>query len=91
MSTAARFETLTAHVDRFTPDDRSDRPALGAIHGLSATLIVEGGASVEHLRWFLGWSLNNAADRRSPRSRSPTGTGITAWARRAGQTSPVIA
>ena len=49
MSVAARFENLTEHVDRFTPDDRTDRPALGAVHGLSATLIVEGGASVEHL------------------------------------------
>ncbi len=53
MTTAARFETLTAHVDRFTPDDRSDRPALGAIHGDSATLLVEGGASVAHLRSFV--------------------------------------
>ena len=53
MSTAARFETLTAHVDRFTPDDRSDRPALGAIHGDSATLLVEGGASVAHLSSFV--------------------------------------
>ena len=50
MTLAARFETLTDHVDRFTPDDRSDRPALGAIHGDSATLLVEGGASVAHLR-----------------------------------------
>jgi len=50
---AARFETLTPHVDRFTPDDRSDRPALGAIHGDRATLLVEGGASVAHLRSFV--------------------------------------
>ena len=53
MTPAARFETLTDHVDRFTPDDRSDRPALGAIHGDSATLLVEGGASVAHLRSFV--------------------------------------
>jgi glyoxylase-like metal-dependent hydrolase (beta-lactamase superfamily II) len=50
---AARFETLTPRVDRFTPDDRSDRPALGAIHGERATLLVEGGASVAHLRSFV--------------------------------------
>lgn len=53
MTSAARFETLTDHVDRFTPDDRSDRPALGAIHGDSATLLVEGGASVAHLGSFV--------------------------------------
>jgi glyoxylase-like metal-dependent hydrolase (beta-lactamase superfamily II) len=50
---AARFETLTPRVDRFTPDDRSDRPVLGAIHGERATLLVEGGASVAHLRSFV--------------------------------------
>jgi glyoxylase-like metal-dependent hydrolase (beta-lactamase superfamily II) len=53
MRTDARFEPLTEHADRFTPDDRTDRPALGAVHGASATVIVEGGASVEHLRSFL--------------------------------------
>lgn len=41
------------HVDRFTPDDRSDRPALGAIHGERGTLLVEGGASVGHLASFV--------------------------------------
>ena len=49
----ARFETLTAHVDWFTPDERTDRPALGAVHGERATLLVESGASVAHLRAFL--------------------------------------
>jgi glyoxylase-like metal-dependent hydrolase (beta-lactamase superfamily II) len=49
----AQFETLTPHVDRFTPDDRTDRPALGAVHGTDATLLVEGGASVAHLRSFV--------------------------------------
>lgn len=48
-----RFETLTAHVDRFTPDDRTDRPALGAIHGASGTLIVDAGASPVHLATFV--------------------------------------
>src|SRR5262245_39039266 len=50
---AARFETLTPHVDWFTPDDRTDRPALGAIHGTAGTLLVEGGASVAHLGAFV--------------------------------------
>ena len=50
---AARFETLTPHVDWFTPDERTDRPALGAIHGTEGTLLVEGGASVAHLSEFL--------------------------------------
>jgi glyoxylase-like metal-dependent hydrolase (beta-lactamase superfamily II) len=40
-------------VDWYTPDDRTDRPALGAIHGTDATLIVEAGASVPHLSAFL--------------------------------------
>jgi glyoxylase-like metal-dependent hydrolase (beta-lactamase superfamily II) len=50
----AIFESLTSHVDWFTPDDRTDRPALGAIHGTDGTLLVEGGASVVHLTSFLG-------------------------------------
>ena len=73
MSTAARFETLTAHVDRFTPDDRSDRPALGAIHGDSATLLVEGGASVAHLQQFRG-----RADRHGDRP-PVTAIALTHW------------
>lgn len=47
-----RFEQLTAHVDRFTPDERTDRPNLGAIHGRGGTLIVDGGASPAHLASF---------------------------------------
>ncbi len=50
---AARFEQLSAHVDRFTPDDRSDRPVLGAVHGQGGTLLVESGASPAHLEAFL--------------------------------------
>jgi glyoxylase-like metal-dependent hydrolase (beta-lactamase superfamily II) len=46
------FEEISAHVDRFSPDDRTDRPALGAVHGDLGTLIVEGGASVAHLGAF---------------------------------------
>ncbi len=46
------FEEISAHVDRYTPDDRTDRPALGAVRGARGTLIVEGGASVAHLGAF---------------------------------------
>jgi glyoxylase-like metal-dependent hydrolase (beta-lactamase superfamily II) len=46
------FEEISAHVDRYTPDDRTDRPALGAVRGERGTLIVEGGASVAHLGAF---------------------------------------
>ena len=47
-----RFEQLTDHVDRFTPDERTDRPNLGAIHGHGGTLLVDGGASPGHLAAF---------------------------------------
>ncbi len=46
------FEEISAHVDRYTPDDRTDRPALGAVRGERGTLIVDGGASVGHLGAF---------------------------------------
>jgi glyoxylase-like metal-dependent hydrolase (beta-lactamase superfamily II) len=46
------FEEISAHVDRYTPDDRTDRPALGAVRGARGTLLVEGGASVAHLGAF---------------------------------------
>jgi glyoxylase-like metal-dependent hydrolase (beta-lactamase superfamily II) len=46
------FEEISAHVDRYTPDDRTDRPALGAVRGERGTLIVEGGASAAHLGAF---------------------------------------
>lgn len=46
------FEEISAHVDRYTPDDRTDRPALGAVRGEGGTLIVDGGASVAHLGAF---------------------------------------
>lgn len=49
-----RFESLTPRVDRFTPDERTDRPALGAIRGSAGTLIVDAGASPAHLRSFVG-------------------------------------
>jgi glyoxylase-like metal-dependent hydrolase (beta-lactamase superfamily II) len=47
------FEEISAHVDRYTPDDRTDRPALGAVRGERGTLIVEGGASAAHLGAFV--------------------------------------
>jgi glyoxylase-like metal-dependent hydrolase (beta-lactamase superfamily II) len=47
-----RFEPVTARVDRFTPDERTDRPTLGAIRGTAGTLIVDGGASPAHLAAF---------------------------------------
>jgi glyoxylase-like metal-dependent hydrolase (beta-lactamase superfamily II) len=46
------FEEISAHVDRYTPDDRTDRPALGAVRGDRGTLLVEGGASPAHLGAF---------------------------------------
>jgi glyoxylase-like metal-dependent hydrolase (beta-lactamase superfamily II) len=66
------FEQISAHVDRFTPDDRFDRPALGAVHGERATLLVEGGASEAHMGAF-------AAELRS-RGRPPvTAIALTHW------------
>lgn len=47
-----RFEPVSARVDRFTPDERTDRPNLGAIRGTAGTLIVDGGASPAHLGAF---------------------------------------
>lgn len=49
---ACVFQEVSAHVDRFTPDARTDRPNLGAIHGSDGTLLVEGGASPGHLAAF---------------------------------------
>ena len=60
------------HVDRYTPDDRSDRPALGAIRGARGTLVVEGGASVAHLGAF--------AAELAARGRPPVvGIALTHW------------
>ena len=50
---ACRFEEISTHVDRFTPDERTDRPNLGAVHGTDGTLLVEGGASPAHLSSFV--------------------------------------
>ncbi len=67
-----RFEQLTDHVDRFTPDDRTDRPNLGAIHGRGGTLLVDGGASPAHLCAF--------ADELAARGRPPVvAIALTHW------------
>ncbi len=47
-----RFEPVSGRVDRFTPDERTDRPVLGAIRGTAGTLVVDGGASPAHLAAF---------------------------------------
>jgi len=66
------FEEISAHVDRYTPDDRSDRPALGAIRGARGTLVVEGGASVAHMGAF--------AAELAARGRPPVvGIALTHW------------
>ena len=66
------FEQVSTHVDRFSPDDRTDRPALGAVHGSRGTLLVEGGASVAHLGAF--------AAELAARGRPPVvGIALTHW------------
>jgi glyoxylase-like metal-dependent hydrolase (beta-lactamase superfamily II) len=66
------FEEISPHVDRYTPDDRTDRPALGAVRGERGTLLVEGGASVAHLGAF--------AAELSARGRPPVvGIVLTHW------------
>ncbi|MFM7693199.1 MAG: MBL fold metallo-hydrolase [Actinomycetota bacterium] len=47
-----RFEPVSPRVDRFTPDERTDRPVLGAIRGTAGTLVVDAGASPAHLGAF---------------------------------------
>lgn len=67
-----RLEEVSARVDRFTPDERTDRPVLGAIRGTAGTLIVDGGASPAHLRAF--------AAELATRDRPPiTGIALTHW------------
>lgn len=51
--TACRLERASEHVWWFTPDERTDRPALAAVSGSRATALLEVGASVEHTRSFL--------------------------------------
>lgn len=67
-----RFEQVSARVDRFTPDERTDRPVLGAIRGTAGTLIVDGGASPRHLDAF--------AAELAARDRPPIiGIALTHW------------
>ncbi len=47
-----RFEEVSPRVDRFTPDERTDRPVLGAVRGTAGTLVVDAGASPAHLGAF---------------------------------------
>lgn len=51
--TACRLQRLSDRVVWFTPDDRTDRPSLGAVLGDRATVIVNGAASPAHARDFL--------------------------------------
>ena len=67
-----RFEAVSARVDRYTPDERTDRPVLGAIRGTTGTLIVDGGASPAHLNAF--------AAELATRERPPIiGIALTHW------------
>jgi glyoxylase-like metal-dependent hydrolase (beta-lactamase superfamily II) len=52
-ATACRLERASEHVWWFTPDERTDRPALAAVAGSSATALLEVGASVDHTASFL--------------------------------------
>jgi glyoxylase-like metal-dependent hydrolase (beta-lactamase superfamily II) len=52
-ATASRLERASEHVWWFTPDERTDRPALAAVAGASATALLEVGASVAHTSSFL--------------------------------------
>ncbi len=47
------FKRVSDHVDWYTPDKRTDRPSLGAVHGTHRTLLLEGGASPEHSGAFV--------------------------------------
>ena len=67
-----RLEEVSARVDRYTPDERTDRPVLGAIRGTAGTLIVDGGASPAHLSAF--------AAELTTRERPPIiGIALTHW------------
>jgi glyoxylase-like metal-dependent hydrolase (beta-lactamase superfamily II) len=48
-----RLERASEHVWRFTPDERTDRPALAAVAGDDATILLDVGASVAHTAAFL--------------------------------------
>ncbi|MEO9175960.1 MAG: MBL fold metallo-hydrolase, partial [Gaiellales bacterium] len=48
-----RLERASEHVWRFTPDERTDRPALAAVAGDDSTVLLDVGASVAHTASFL--------------------------------------
>src|SRR6195952_2237009 len=48
-----RLERATEHVWWYTPDDRSDRPALAIVAGSEACVLLDVGASPAHTRGFL--------------------------------------
>ncbi len=51
--TRSRLERASEHVWWFTPDDRTDRPALAAVAGAEATVLLDVGASPRHTAGFL--------------------------------------
>jgi glyoxylase-like metal-dependent hydrolase (beta-lactamase superfamily II) len=51
--TASRLQRASEHVWWFTPDERTDRPALAAVAGSTSTALLEVGASVAHTASFL--------------------------------------
>src|SRR5207342_2078199 len=52
-ATTCRLQRASEHVWWFTPDERTDRPALAAVAGRTATALLEVGASAEHTSSFL--------------------------------------
>jgi glyoxylase-like metal-dependent hydrolase (beta-lactamase superfamily II) len=51
--TPCRLERASEHVWWFTPDGRTDRPALAVVAGATSTALLEVGASVTHTASFL--------------------------------------
>ena len=51
--TASRLERASEHVWWFTPDERTDRPALAVVAGATSSALLEVGASVAHTASFL--------------------------------------
>jgi glyoxylase-like metal-dependent hydrolase (beta-lactamase superfamily II) len=51
--TESRLERASEHVWWFTPDERTDRPALAVVAGATASALLEVGASVRHTTSFL--------------------------------------
>lgn len=51
--TASRLGRASEHVWWFTPDERTDRPALAVVAGATASALLEVGASVQHTASFL--------------------------------------